>query len=173
MLGARGGERMQGGKIYVTTYPCHVCARHIIAAGIHEVHYIEPYRKSMAIKLHKDAITESSIGGGKVRLIPFEGVSPTRYANFFKIGNTERKSKIDGRLTKVDPKSLNFKAETSLRSFPALEKHRRQKISATKAAGSLASWKCRTILQGQDQLELSLGDNCCIAIGIIGKICFC
>ncbi len=119
--GRSGGERMQCGRIYVTTYPCHVCARHIIAAGIHEVHYIEPYRKSLAIKLHKDAITESGTEPGKVRLIPFEGVSPSRYANFFKIGSFERKNEADGKLTAVDPQAVNFKAETSLRSFPALE----------------------------------------------------
>jgi deoxycytidylate deaminase len=119
--GRSGGERMQCGKIYVTTYPCHVCARHIIASGIYEIYYIEPYRKSLATRLHSDAITESTRPeeAGKVRLIPFEGVSPTRYADFFRMGNTDRKS--NGLLVKRDPHSLNFKAETSLRSIPALE----------------------------------------------------
>ncbi|MCL0329224.1 deaminase, partial [Escherichia coli] len=48
ILGASrvAGERILGGKIFVTTYPCHSCARHIIASGISEVYFIEPYRKS-------------------------------------------------------------------------------------------------------------------------------
>lgn len=45
-----------GKTLYCTTYPCHVCARHIVAAGIVRVVYIEPYEKSLALKLHGDAI---------------------------------------------------------------------------------------------------------------------
>jgi deoxycytidylate deaminase len=41
------GDRVRGGQLFVTTYPCHSCARHIIAAGIKEVYYIEPYKKSL------------------------------------------------------------------------------------------------------------------------------
>lgn len=114
------GTRMQGGKIYVTTYPCHACARHIIAAGIHEIYYIEPYRKSLAINLHQDALTENPNEPNKVKLIPFEGVSPSRYADFFEKGATDRKS--GGKLIEVDPASVNFKAEASLRSLPMLER---------------------------------------------------
>ena len=35
-----GGDRMIGGSLYCTTYPCHNCARHIILAGIKKVYYI-------------------------------------------------------------------------------------------------------------------------------------
>lgn len=45
------GDRVQGGMLFVTTYPCHSCARHIVASGIKEVYYIEPYKKSLATKL--------------------------------------------------------------------------------------------------------------------------
>ena len=31
------GSKIEGGKLFCTTYPCHSCARHIIAAGIREV----------------------------------------------------------------------------------------------------------------------------------------
>lgn len=117
--GRSGGTRMQGGKIYVTTYPCHACARHIIAAGIHEIYYIEPYRKSLAINLHKDALTEAEVDPGKVRLIPFEGVSPSRYADFFEKGATARKS--GGKLVETEPRLANFKVEASLKSLPMLE----------------------------------------------------
>jgi deoxycytidylate deaminase len=30
------------------SFPCHMCARHIIATGLREVVYIEPYPKSVA-----------------------------------------------------------------------------------------------------------------------------
>jgi deoxycytidylate deaminase len=86
--GRTSGNRVQGGKIFVTTYPCHACARHIIAAGIHEIYYIEPYRKSLATRLHEDALTEKTVDPGKVKLLPFEGVSPNRYSDFFRIGSS-------------------------------------------------------------------------------------
>jgi deoxycytidylate deaminase len=35
--GRLAGDKIRGGKLYCTTYPCHSCARHIIAAGITEV----------------------------------------------------------------------------------------------------------------------------------------
>lgn len=53
-----GRERIStvGTRLFVTTFPCHYCARHIVSAGVYEVQYIEPYPKSLALKLHKDAI---------------------------------------------------------------------------------------------------------------------
>ena len=68
--------------LYSTTYPCHSCARHIVAANISRVVYIEPYEKSLALKLHDDAITDSD-EGKKVVFEAFEGVSPRRYMKFF------------------------------------------------------------------------------------------
>ena len=59
-----GGERIVGGKLFCTTYPCHSCARQIIAAGIKEVYYIEPYRKSLATKLHGDVSTAARLCTG-------------------------------------------------------------------------------------------------------------
>jgi hypothetical protein len=53
---ARSGAETGGTKLYVTTFPCHNCARHIVCAGVAEVQYIEPYLKSQAIPLHGDAI---------------------------------------------------------------------------------------------------------------------
>ncbi len=38
-----------GSSIFVTTFPCHNCAKHIVAAGIKEVVFIEPYPKSKAL----------------------------------------------------------------------------------------------------------------------------
>lgn len=55
---AREGVSTVGSRLYVTTYPCHNCARHIVAAGVDEVQFIEPYLKSQALPLHGDAITD-------------------------------------------------------------------------------------------------------------------
>jgi deoxycytidylate deaminase len=73
------------GKIlYCTTYPCHSCARHIVAAGIERVVYIEPYEKSLALDLHDDAIClVDDQQPNKVIFENFEGVSPNRYSKFF------------------------------------------------------------------------------------------
>ena len=39
------GLKIRGSTLYTTTFPCHECARHIIAAGILRVVFIEPYPK--------------------------------------------------------------------------------------------------------------------------------
>ena len=119
ILGASrvAGERIVGGKIFVTTYPCHACARHIIAAGISEVHYIEPYRKSMAIRLHQDALSEAEDAKGKVRIVQFEGVAPRRFIDLFEAG--VRKDK--GVLSLLTEKDARPSTKVSLKAIPRLE----------------------------------------------------
>lgn len=92
--GASHGAKIRGGKLFVTTYPCHSCARHIVAAGIREVYFVEPYRKSLATKLHADAITEQEANTLKVRIVPFDGVAPSRFLKFF--GGDDRKDTKTG-----------------------------------------------------------------------------
>jgi deoxycytidylate deaminase len=96
--GHSAGSRVKGGKLFVTTYPCHSCARHIIAAGIKEVRFIEPYRKSLATRLHADAITESESEKQKVRIVPFDGVAPARFLELFSEGRGGRKDPKTGRM---------------------------------------------------------------------------
>lgn len=87
------GPSSQNKIIYTTTYPCHNCARHIVAAGIKKAIYIEPYEKSLALDLHDDAICDSnSKSPDKVTFEQFEGVSPRRYTTLF-LSRTERKDK--------------------------------------------------------------------------------
>ena len=98
-----------GCRLFVTTFPCHYCARHIVAAGIDEVQYIELYPKSKAIKLHRDAITAESLGwqppsegGTKVLFRPFYGVAPRFYERaFFK--DRELKEKQTGDMKILEP----------------------------------------------------------------------
>ena len=83
---ARCGASPRGGTLYTTTFPCHNCARHIVAAGVHRVVYIEPYAKSRAADLHNDAIAVEELPGQddkKVRFEPFVGIGPRRYFDLF------------------------------------------------------------------------------------------
>lgn len=82
---ARKGVSVKAATLYCTTFPCHICAKHIVAAGISTVVYIEPYPKSYATDLHRNSITVSS-EKGKVQFRPFLGVSPFRYRDLFEKG---------------------------------------------------------------------------------------
>ncbi|WP_405563857.1 anti-phage dCTP deaminase [Polaribacter sp. Asnod6-C07] len=93
------GEKLKKSTLFCTTYPCHNCVRHIIAAGITKLYYIEPYVKSKGVDLHSDAITDDSDldenNEEKVQILMFEGVSPKKYVSFFK-KSRKRKNKITG-----------------------------------------------------------------------------
>ena len=52
----REGLSTVGTRLFVTTFPCHYCARHIVSSGVAEVQFIEPYPKSLALQLHNDSI---------------------------------------------------------------------------------------------------------------------
>lgn len=80
-----GSGSVLHGTLYSTTFPCHNCARHIVASGILKVVYIEPYEKSLALILHKDTISLESNEDEKVVFDHFSGVSPRRYQSFFSI----------------------------------------------------------------------------------------
>ncbi len=96
------GVSPRGCRMYVTTYPCHYCARHIVASGIDEVQFIEPYPKSKATELHSDSIatdsnswTPPSQGGSHVLFRPFVGVAPQLYRKVF-LKDRSYKNKITG-----------------------------------------------------------------------------
>jgi deoxycytidylate deaminase len=80
----RSGVSPRGGVLFTTTFPCHNCAKHIVAAGIQRVVYIEPYPKSKAKTLHDDAISLAwPPEDGKVRFEAFVGVGPRRFIDLF------------------------------------------------------------------------------------------
>ena len=84
---ARNGLCLRGGVMYCTTFPCHICAKHIIAVGICRVVYLEPYPKSYAFELHSDSIAVDPDGlTDKVRFELFIGVAPYRYRDLFEKG---------------------------------------------------------------------------------------
>lgn len=100
----RAKAEIVGGRLFVTTFPCHYCARHIVASGIDEVHYIEPYPKSLAIKLHDDSITPHMKGwmppsrdGKRVLFRPFTGAGPNLFARAF-LKDRDLKDKRSGEM---------------------------------------------------------------------------
>lgn len=86
---ARLGINIKSGTIYCTTFPCHMCAKHIVAAGIKTVFFLEPYPKSLTSDLHSDSVMIEGTSRGSyegypsVAFIPFFGVTPRRYREFF------------------------------------------------------------------------------------------
>ncbi|WP_086466388.1 anti-phage dCTP deaminase [Oceanibaculum nanhaiense] len=93
LAAARSGAKTVNSSLYVTTYPCHNCARHLVAAGVSRVYFIEPYTKSLACELHSDAIVSElpAFGSGseqaraqtKMAVVPYTGVGPRMYEDFF------------------------------------------------------------------------------------------
>ncbi|WP_082910340.1 anti-phage dCTP deaminase [Sinorhizobium glycinis] len=81
---ARKGKALQNAILFTTTFPCHMCAKHIVSSGIRKVVFLEPYPKSHAKDLHSDSITFSSTeADAKVLFEPFIGISPRRYRDIF------------------------------------------------------------------------------------------
>lgn len=83
---ARLGRSVKNGILFCTTFPCHNCAKHIVAAGIKRVVYIEPYPKSRVKDLHQNEIQIEEVTHGKVSFMPFLGISPVRYRDIFQKG---------------------------------------------------------------------------------------
>lgn len=94
---ARLGRETSGATLYCTTFPCHLCAKHIVSCGIYRVVFLEPYPKSYAQKLHNDSITFDLSDGEKVLFQPFIGISPRRYRDIF-----EKKKRKDSRGKAID-----------------------------------------------------------------------
>ncbi len=80
---ARSGVSPVGGTLFTTTFPCHNCAKHIIASGIRRVFFVEPYPKSKAVQLHSDAVSVETEIPGKVSFLPFVGIAARRYFDLF------------------------------------------------------------------------------------------
>lgn len=99
---ARHGVPTKGTQMFTTTFPCHECARHIVAAGIKRVVYLEPYPKSATSTLYTDSISIDPSGKKKSKVIftTFVGVAPARYIEFFSLGDRKRKDDSTGEVKK-------------------------------------------------------------------------
>lgn len=104
MDAARRSVAVAGNTIYVTTFPCHHCSRHVVAAGLHRLVYIFPYAKSRARDLHGDTIQTTGLGRAdkrRVQFQPFLGVAPRRYQTAFAM--TKRKDDSGTAVADFDP----------------------------------------------------------------------
>ena len=93
----RLGVSVKGCTLYSTTFPCHGCAPHIVGAGIKKVVYIHPYPKSLAQQLFHDsiAVDSAAVEGDRIPFVPFVGISPDRYFEFFNRPTSGMKT-VDG-----------------------------------------------------------------------------
>lgn len=48
---ARRGAACEGTIAYITHYPCIICARMLLAAGISEINYIEDYKNDLLVEI--------------------------------------------------------------------------------------------------------------------------
>lgn len=90
---ARRGVSVQDMTLYVTTFPCHACAKHIIACGIKKVVYVQPYAKSLTPSLYSDSVSTDP-PADKTRHIeftPFVGVAPRRFIDWFSMADRKNK----------------------------------------------------------------------------------
>lgn len=86
---SRAGIPTIGTTLYCTTFPCHNCAKHIIAGGMKRVVYVEPYPKSRALDFHSESIQlrsefdTSQQNNDLIAFEPFIGVGPRRFLDLF------------------------------------------------------------------------------------------
>jgi deoxycytidylate deaminase len=86
---ARQGRALLGTTLFCTTFPCHMCAKHIVASGIKRVMFLEPYPKSLTSELHGDSVMIEGADRGRYQGYPkvdfshFYGISPRRYREVF------------------------------------------------------------------------------------------
>jgi len=126
---ARTHGNARGATIYTTLFCCHNCAKHIVAAGIKRVVYIEPYLKSKAIELHDDAISmrffDEKDEYSAVCFEPFVGVGPRRFFDLFSMrlgsGNRLIRRNSDGKTLPWEPEEGILRLQMLTRSYLDLE----------------------------------------------------
>jgi cytidine deaminase len=77
----RLGISIKGSTVYCTTYPCHLCWKHLYAAGIRKLYYILPYDKSRVAQFYPHS---------QSLIAPFFGVAPRAYRQLFSLSEDKR-----------------------------------------------------------------------------------
>ncbi len=128
---ARAGIDCVGATLYCTTFPCHNCAKHIIASGISRVVYVEPYPKSKALELHSESIElktklDGSVETNCVVFEPFTGVGARRFLDFFSMnlgaGNKLRRKNKDGSTVSWEKQNAKLRVALLPVSYCDIEK---------------------------------------------------
>ena len=134
---ARRGVAVQDHSMYVTTFPCHNCAKHIIAAGIKQVFYLEPYPKSRAQFLHGEEIVseaqERDTYQNKVAFIPYTGIAPRQYHRLFSMENRGKKQGIPLKVWEENMKTLRplYVMNNASASYLLNERHELERLPET------------------------------------------
>lgn len=127
---ARAGIDCTQATLYCTTFPCHNCAKHIIASGINRVVYVEPYPKSKALELHSESIElktrlEAEDDNERVIFEPFTGVGARRFLDFFSMslgsGNKLRRKNKDGTTVTWERESARLRVSLLPASYRDVE----------------------------------------------------
>ena len=69
-----GGTQVEGSILYTTTFPCPLCAKEIVNAGISKVMFAEPYPADDAIRVLDEAKVEAEL---------FQGVKGRAYSRLY------------------------------------------------------------------------------------------
>jgi len=128
---ARLGLSTKSGILYTTTFPCHMCAKHIVSSGLSEVFYLEPYPKSLAMRLHSDSISIDGQERGPYGDFPsvifehFFGITPRRYREIFE--RSKRKDDEGNALAYVNNERKPF-MQIKIPFYPVFEGHVAEKM---------------------------------------------
>ena len=137
---ARNALSCRGAIMYCTTFPCHNCAKHIVAAGIEQVFFIEPYPKSKAAEFHSDSIkvepqsvrdrTRDSAetpddSKAVVDFRPFIGVGPRQFFDLFSMilssGYPLKRKDMTGHVIQWTPDNASVRVKMYPLSYLELE----------------------------------------------------
>lgn len=126
LMCARNNISARERSMYVTTFPCHNCAKHIIAAGVKKVVYIEPYPKSKALEFYRNEISQNETDVDKVRFIPFKGVGPHRFVDLFSMESTRwyarTRKRSDGHVIEWERPTANLRNPMLLFNYIEFER---------------------------------------------------
>lgn len=137
---ARAGITTIDSTLYCTTFPCHNCAKHIIASGIKKVLYVEPYPKSRALDFHSESIelnSELDVSletNNLVTFEPFIGVGPRRFLDLFSMtlgsGSKLKRKAKDGAILEWNKSTAPIRTPIIPRSYIQIE------------ASAVEMWSC-------------------------------
>lgn len=132
---ARKGISTRGCTLYVTTFPCHECAKNIIAAGIERVVFIEPYPKSLTLHFHKETTKLGlSRNDGKLNFEPYVGVGPRRFFDLFSMhlgsGYPTRRQDDNGYVIPFKPREAYLRTPLYPVSYQDREQYAKQYFDA-------------------------------------------
>ncbi|WP_437301198.1 anti-phage dCTP deaminase [Sorangium sp. So ce426] len=145
---ARSSVSPRLGTLFCTTFPCHNCAKHIVASGLSRVVYVEPYPKSQAYELFRDSILLEDLKekrdiprsgeDTRVKFAAFSGIGPRRYIDLFSMGlgsGYKLKRKDEGGV------KVNWKREAGRVRVPMLANSylEREKLAALALENDLAA----------------------------------